>query len=194
MATHLDVQKRAQADIDSVIKGNTLSTLEVCKNLPYIERLLKELQRWLPSLPHRLMEDDYYRGYFFPKASIIFARMRPTTKTQSASGQNNLKTPRQQSSIRTNTRLAGREGCADATLYLAVVSMLSVFDISKPLDEHGNEVEPEVTFGTGVVRYAPTPEDTRLSATRAYMRMILRPVAPKASSAQSDLALMTPLS
>ncbi|KDQ16087.1 hypothetical protein BOTBODRAFT_173362 [Botryobasidium botryosum FD-172 SS1] len=167
MATHPDVQKRAQAEIDTVVKGNGLPTLEDRENLPYIECLLKELQRWLPavplSLPHRLMEDDYYGGYFFPKGSIVFPNVWALSQDEA-----HYKDPKRFWPERfENPETAeldpykyafgwGRRVCAgmnfaDATLYLAVVSILSVFDISKPLDEHGNEVEPEVTFGTGVV-------------------------------------------
>ncbi|KDQ16088.1 hypothetical protein BOTBODRAFT_144787 [Botryobasidium botryosum FD-172 SS1] len=170
MATHPEVQKRAQAEIDGVVKGNALPTFEDRENLPYIECLLKELQRWIPavplSLPHRLMEDDYYGGYFLPEGSIIFPNVWALSQDEA-----HYKDPKRFWPERfENPETAeldpykytfgwGRRICAgmnfgDATLYLAVVSMLAVFNISKPLDEYGNEVEPEVTFGTGVVSRA----------------------------------------
>lgn len=43
---------------------------------------------------------------------------------------------------------------ADATLYIAVVSILATFDIRKPLDDKGNEVEPSPIFTTGLILYA----------------------------------------
>ncbi|KDQ17051.1 hypothetical protein BOTBODRAFT_53664 [Botryobasidium botryosum FD-172 SS1] len=76
MATHPDVQRRAQAEIDSVVNADTLPTFEDRVNLPYIECLLKELQRWLPvvplAFPHRLTEDDFYEGNAHLVAATCF--------------------------------------------------------------------------------------------------------------------------
>lgn len=90
MATHPDAQRKAQEEIDKVVRENTLPSFEDRGSLPYIECLLKELQRWHPAtplvrahlrltpvrfsyhiillkaIPHRLMEDDTYDGTSFP--------------------------------------------------------------------------------------------------------------------------------
>ncbi|KDQ16084.1 hypothetical protein BOTBODRAFT_157338 [Botryobasidium botryosum FD-172 SS1] len=186
MATHPEVQKRAQAEIDGVVKGNALPTFEDRGNLPYIECLLKELQRWLPAVPlsihHRLMEDDYYEGYFLPEGSIVFPNVWAITQDEA-----HYKDPKQFRPERfENPATAeldpykytfgwGRRVCAgmnfaDAALYVAIVSVLAVFDIGKPLDEHGNEVEPEVTFGSGVVRYGLASEDMHSQASLGLTR------------------------
>ena len=46
-----EVQKRAQAQIDSVISRDRLPTFEDRSRLPYIEAICKELLRWQILLP-----------------------------------------------------------------------------------------------------------------------------------------------
>ena len=45
--------------------------------LPYLEAILREVFRWMPSVPagvfHRSIVDDEYNGYTIPAGSIIVA-------------------------------------------------------------------------------------------------------------------------
>jgi hypothetical protein len=101
LALYPDVQKRAQAELDSVLSRDRLPTYDDKSRLPYIEAMCKELLRWrvvtplgitsLPhqceprahdscthkGLPHAAAEDDVYRGFFIPKGLIYrsFARV-----------------------------------------------------------------------------------------------------------------------
>ena len=79
MSLYPDVQKRAQAEIDAVIGPNRLPTLADRSRLPYVEALVSEVLRWGPigpvCIPHRLMEDDVYNGYFIPKGTVILANV-----------------------------------------------------------------------------------------------------------------------
>ncbi|PPQ91909.1 hypothetical protein CVT25_001185, partial [Psilocybe cyanescens] len=79
MAVNPDVQKKAQSEIDRVIGSNRLPTVEDRKSLPYIEAIYREVMRLRPPLPlgapHRVTEDDYYKGYFIPKGTILFANI-----------------------------------------------------------------------------------------------------------------------
>jgi cytochrome P450 len=51
MVLHPDVQKRAQAEIDSVVGRDRLPTFEDRASLPYIDALLRETFRWQPVVP-----------------------------------------------------------------------------------------------------------------------------------------------
>jgi len=51
MVLYPDVQRRAQAEIDSVIGGDRLPTFEDRASLPYIESILRETLRWHPIVP-----------------------------------------------------------------------------------------------------------------------------------------------
>jgi hypothetical protein len=90
-------QAKAQEEIDRVIGTDRLPTFDDEPKLPYVSALAKEVFRWQQvapfgtqpanafslsesvltrllrhtAIPHRLMEDDIYNGYFLPKNSFI---------------------------------------------------------------------------------------------------------------------------
>ena len=51
LATHPDVQKRAQAEIDSVVGGSRLPLMSDREKLPYLSAVIKELGRWYTVVP-----------------------------------------------------------------------------------------------------------------------------------------------
>jgi cytochrome P450 len=74
MALNPEVQRKAQEEIDRVIGSQRLPSLEDRSALPYVEAVYREIMRWnppLPLLPHRVSEDDWYKGYFIPKGMCI---------------------------------------------------------------------------------------------------------------------------
>lgn len=76
MALHPDKQKKAQAEIDSVVGSHGLPTLSKdIGELPYITALIKETIRWHPivpiGVPRCSKEDDIYQGYHIPKGTAI---------------------------------------------------------------------------------------------------------------------------
>ena len=89
-----DVQKRAQAELDTVIARDRLPTFDDRPHLPYVDALCGELLRWhmvaplgmaldhnslfrdaektLPlGVPHASTEDDVYSGFFIPKGKFL---------------------------------------------------------------------------------------------------------------------------
>lgn len=79
MALHPDVQRKAQAELDAVVGLMRLPDFEDQRSLPYIEAIVKECLRWQNvftlGLPHRLMQDDEYDGYYIPKGSIVLGNI-----------------------------------------------------------------------------------------------------------------------
>jgi hypothetical protein len=92
MLVYPDVQVQAQAEVDRVLGKDRLPELDDRKNLPYIEGVMNECLRWLPvvpmgqlsfvlllpilmqhpiALPHKVTQDDEYRGYLIPKGAIV---------------------------------------------------------------------------------------------------------------------------
>ncbi|RXW21706.1 hypothetical protein EST38_g4157 [Candolleomyces aberdarensis] len=67
-----EVQKKAQAVIDNAI-GHRLPTMADRPQLAYIDAIIKEVSRWFMLGPFD--SDDYYKGYFIPKGSIILPNM-----------------------------------------------------------------------------------------------------------------------
>jgi len=194
MVMHPDIQKRAQAEIDGAVKGNVLPGFQDRPQLPYIECLIKELHRWRPAtplaIPHSLMEVDYYRGYYIPKGSIVLPNIWAISQDEA-----NYKDPAQ---FRPERFLDpekaeldpseyvfgfGRRACpgfhfADATIFIAIVSILSTFDITKPRDENGNEIELDVPYTTGLIS-RPEPFNCTLRPRSDAAALLIRSEKPQ---------------
>lgn len=97
MTLYPEVQRKAQEEIDIVVGNDRLPTFEDRGNLPYVEALVKEVFRFKPvaplgerasyflrcnssssisiGVPHRLMQDDEYDGYYLPKGTLLIANI-----------------------------------------------------------------------------------------------------------------------
>ncbi|KAL4256673.1 cytochrome P450 family protein [Pleurotus pulmonarius] len=68
-------QAKAQAEIDGVIGGDRVPTLEDFDDLPYLRALIKEVHRFRPvlpgAMPHVAAGDIHYKKYLIPKGSMI---------------------------------------------------------------------------------------------------------------------------
>lgn len=79
MVSYPDVQRRAQAEINSVIGKDRLPTFEDRASLPYVESILRETLGWQPigplGIPHATSSDDIYDGYFIPKGTTVICNI-----------------------------------------------------------------------------------------------------------------------
>ena len=79
MTLHPAIQRRAQAELDAVVGPDRLPTMADRPRLPYVNALALEVLRShvvAPTgVPHRVMEDDVYEGYFIPKGSLVLANL-----------------------------------------------------------------------------------------------------------------------
>ena len=93
MALYPEVQKKAQAEIDTVVGPNRLPDFHDRPSLPYIEAVVKESSRWnlvgplgrpfviiiivatiltsFKGIPHMSSIDDEYNGFYIPKGTIV---------------------------------------------------------------------------------------------------------------------------
>jgi cytochrome P450 len=66
MANYPQVQAKAQAELDAVLKNERLPTLDDRPMLPYFNAIIKEVLRWRPpvplGVPRRIITDDDYQG------------------------------------------------------------------------------------------------------------------------------------
>ena len=69
-----EVQRRAQAEIDSVVGRDRLPTFADAPRLLYVRAIIKEILRWRPTVPfgvpHAATEEDWYEGMYIPKGAI----------------------------------------------------------------------------------------------------------------------------
>ncbi|KAJ3850502.1 cytochrome P450 [Lentinula lateritia] len=79
MAMFPEVQRKAQAELESVIGKDRLPSFEDRDRLTYVEAVCKEVMRYhavVPNgLPHCTAADDIHDGMFIPKGAIIFANI-----------------------------------------------------------------------------------------------------------------------
>ncbi|KDQ53896.1 hypothetical protein JAAARDRAFT_38867 [Jaapia argillacea MUCL 33604] len=175
LITHPDVQKRAQAELDTVIGNSHLPSFSDRGRLQYIEALMKETMRWLPitpiGFPHAASEDDVFNGYFIPKGSIVFGNAwsmlhDPVAypEPEKFKPERFLKDGKLNPEVRDPSVAAfgfGRRICpgrhlSDNAMYSIVSSLLSVFDIGLPLDERGEPVFVKPRMSPGVIS-SPVP-------------------------------------
>ncbi|CAK4033461.1 O-methylsterigmatocystin oxidoreductase [Lecanosticta acicola] len=75
MAAYPEIQRKAQAQIDSVIGSDRSPTWRDYQSLPYVAQCVKETMRWRPvtplAFPHALTEDDWIDGMFLPKGTVV---------------------------------------------------------------------------------------------------------------------------
>ena len=74
---HPEVQKRAQDELDQVIGRKRLPDFSDIESLPYVDAMVREVLRWIPTLPlgmhHSAQRDDEYRGFKIPKGTLVFS-------------------------------------------------------------------------------------------------------------------------
>ncbi|KAG6374033.1 cytochrome P450 [Boletus reticuloceps] len=183
MMLYPEAQRRAQAEIDSVLADDVLPDFSHRKSLPYVEAVLRETMRWHSvaplALPHMTCCDDVFEGYFIPKGAphdligdaweihheeseypepYVFNPDRHLSEDGTVIDGDPL-----------TSRVAfgfGRRHCpgkwvADSILWMGIVSILAVFRIDKGKDGTGREIEVEPKFTAGVIRSASKEDVVR---------------------------------
>ncbi|TFY80566.1 hypothetical protein EWM64_g3446 [Hericium alpestre] len=188
MLLHPDVQRRAQAELDALLglpssaSGSRIPSVHDRVNLPYINALVKEVWRWNPSvpvgLPHRVTQDDVYRGFFIRKGTIVYPNIwsmfhDPETypspfefiPDRFLNDGSTLKALEKTADPSWIAFGFGRRICpgmhiADSSVFLYIASMLYLFDVVKAKDEDGGDIEPKVEYDGFISQ--PSPFKCRL--------------------------------
>jgi len=175
LVMHPEVMKRAQQEVDSVVGQGHLPSFEDRDYLPYITAIVKESLRWKDvsplGIPHFLETDDTYGGYRVPGGSIVFPNMWAMLHDDAVypnpfdfNPDRFLKDGKLNPEIRDPEEIAfgfGRRICpglhvASSAMWITVVSMIAMFDITKAVDEKGEIIEPSQEYTSGLA-CAPLP-------------------------------------
>ncbi|KAG1855052.1 cytochrome P450 [Suillus tomentosus] len=167
MVSYPDVQKRAQAEIDSVVGRDRLPTFEDRASLPYIESVLRETLRWQPVAPfalHATSSNDIYDGYFIPKGATVICNIWGITRDEKRYPNASVFMPER--FMDANGALTdddpaeycfglGRRRCpgryaADASAWSAIVTMLATVEFSLARNDQGKVIEFTPQFTTGL--------------------------------------------
>ncbi|TFK83551.1 cytochrome P450 [Polyporus arcularius HHB13444] len=172
MASYPDVQKKAQAELYTVVGPDRLPNHSDRPDLPYINAIIKEALRWGPvlpfSLPHQSIEDMEYDGYFIPSGTILTPNTwaclhDPETypDPERFIPERFLRDGKLNPEVCDPARFAfgyGRRYFAEASLFINIAMVLHVFDITPPLDENGRVSPIQLKMTNRIVSY---PEDCR---------------------------------
>ncbi|KAK0435818.1 cytochrome P450 [Desarmillaria tabescens] len=173
MILYPDVQKKAQAEIDTVVGSDRLPGFADRENLPYVNAIVSEVLRWnnvAPiGFPHTAMEDGVVGGYFVPKGSIIITNLwqilhdpevypDPFTFDPSrfiaSAGKEVQRDPRH-ACFGYGRRYCAGFHLAEASLFICIAMSLAVFDITNAV-ENGVPVVPVYESTSGIVSH-PKP-------------------------------------
>lgn len=124
----------------------------------------------ISGIPHRVIEDDVYKGMFIPKGSLIFANtrgiaMNEATYHDPSSFKPSRYLPKSKGGQEEPLPLAqfgfGRRICpgrhlADVSLWLALATILSLFDVKKAKGDDGQEIIPKIELNSGLTSH-PKP-------------------------------------
>ncbi|KAF5250652.1 hypothetical protein FOXYS1_14866 [Fusarium oxysporum] len=163
-----EVQKKAQAEIDSVTGGERLPTFEDQDRMPYINALCKEALRWMPVVPttttHVTEEEIEYRGYRIPKGTYLI----PSTwwilhdpeiyVNPDAFDPERFIAPRDEPDPSDFAFGYGRRICpgrylAEDSIFMTVARLLAVFDMRKAVDENGKEIDVVIDGTPGLISH-----------------------------------------
>ncbi|KAF9445158.1 cytochrome P450 [Macrolepiota fuliginosa MF-IS2] len=169
-----DAYRKAQEEVDRVLEGRLPDHGDM-ESMPYLNALLKEVLRWQPVMPlgfyHAVTCDDIYKGYHIPANSIVIPNVwalfhDPTEfpDPEIIRPERFLKDGKLHVSGRDPSPLAfgfGRRVCqgrhiAESIMLRVAASVLSLFDITKAVDDDGNVIEPTCEYTTGHSRQ-PVP-------------------------------------
>ncbi|KAF9266555.1 cytochrome P450 [Marasmius fiardii PR-910] len=175
MALHPEIQRLAQAEIDSLLdEENRMPVISDLPRLPYLNAVIKETMRWQPILPlciaRRTGQESDYDGYTIPKDTVVipnvwsvaFApddRYDPHAFLPDRFLPTNTQPPPDPSSyiFGFGKRMCPGKPLGEGTLFIFIASILSAFTISLPEETMKNPP----AFQSGLTRF-PKPFECNL--------------------------------
>ncbi|KAL4062870.1 CyP450 monooxygenase [Scleroderma citrinum] len=174
------VQKKAQAEIDQITGGTRLPDFTDRPSMIYLEATYREVLRWCQvtplGVPHMTTDHDVYEGFFIPKDTIVLANIWAMTHNEekypdpmkfmperyiAADGSLTDDIAEQQFGF--GRRICIGKYLAEASVWIAMVTMLAVFNINKAKDENGRNIDIMPEFTPGVIIH-PKPYPFWISA------------------------------
>ncbi|KAI0041341.1 cytochrome P450 [Auriscalpium vulgare] len=169
MIRHPEIQQKAQAELDALLGGRRLPTLDDKENLPYLTAVHKEVLRWHiigpMGIPHSTTADDYYKGYFIPKGTIVFSNLWAISQDTAHHAEPTIFNPERflgptpeldphKYAFGFGRRMCPGMDLSDANVFLFMALVLSVLEFGKGKGEV--EGGPEPLFHSGTVSH-PKP-------------------------------------
>ncbi|KIJ48648.1 hypothetical protein M422DRAFT_247505 [Sphaerobolus stellatus SS14] len=169
MILYPEVQRKAQAELDTVVGSDRLVDFNDQPDLPYIGAIFKEVLRWRPLLPqaaaHATTRDDIIGEYFIPKGTVVVGNSWSLLHDENDFGPNTdefiperflgpgIRDPANTGAFGYGRRICPGSHFAENALFIEIASMLQVFNISGPKDNNGKELPVDYEFSSGFFSY-----------------------------------------
>ncbi|KAG1868042.1 cytochrome P450 [Suillus tomentosus] len=168
MVLYPDVQARARAEIDQVVRHDKMPCLNDRESLPYLDAILCEVMRWYPTGPlgfaHATLDDDVYDGHFIPKGTTVMVNQWALSRDEDIFPDASRFDPSRYLTVdgKLKSPVAnhfafghGRRICpgrwfAENSLWTAIATILAVLRIDHARDSNGNRIEVKPKFTTGL--------------------------------------------
>ncbi|KAJ3983979.1 cytochrome P450 [Lentinula detonsa] len=167
MALYPEVQAKAQAELDAVVGNDRLPSFEDRDHLPYMQAVTLETLRWFSvvptSVPHRVTEDNVFKGYFIPKGALVLSNLWQMNHDPEV--YHDPMSFKPERFLGPKPELDPREACfgfgrricpgrvlADASVFISCAMALAVFNISK-YSENGVVIEPDRNQSSGTISH-----------------------------------------
>ncbi|KAF9047972.1 cytochrome P450 [Rhodocollybia butyracea] len=173
MAMNPEVQDKAHAELDAWIGDEEfhLPSFDEDRNkLPYLDKILWEVFRFQPviplGLPHCTTQEDVYEGYRIPKGATVFAnlwailndgRIYPEPEKfdpdryNRAVPEENINMDPRKVVFGFGRRICVGQHLAEASLWMAIASVLMVYKITPAKDNKGVNIPISAAFTPGVI-------------------------------------------
>ncbi|KAL1689503.1 cytochrome P450 [Schizophyllum commune] len=176
IVNHPEVQERARAELNAVVGPDRLPEMEDRPNLPYIERMVQETFRIYPvsplGAPHKSSKDDVYNGVFIPKGSVIVFNAFAMTHDEDVYtdpwrfdpdrylplNKGGRGEPLPAAHFGFGRRICPGRHLGEASVFIAIATILHVLVIKKMKDENGEEITIDLETATYTTGLASHPE------------------------------------
>ncbi|KAG2111960.1 cytochrome P450, partial [Suillus discolor] len=162
-----EVQVKAHTLIDAVVGASRLPTFEDRSSLQYIDAILRETLRWHPilplSIPHASVDSDVYEGYYIPKGTVVVPNVWAMSQNEQKypnpsqfsperflDADGNLNDDTVNMAFGFGRRICVGRHFADASLWIAISSLLAVFTFSKRIGADGEVIDFEPRWSSGI--------------------------------------------
>jgi len=188
-----EAQRKAQEELDMVLGDSRLPEFEDRAALPYIVAVYKETLRWHPLLPsgvaHAVTQNDVVEGYFIPKGTIVFGNSWDLLHDENDFGPDTnkfnpdrflngkVRDPSSTGVFGFGRRICPGRYMAENSLFIAIATILQLFDISMCKDGSGNDIPPEFDWTSGFFSY-PTDFKCTISPRSKAAEQLLDTVEP----------------
>jgi len=199
MILNPEIQKRAQAEMDSVVSDGMLPDFGDEPSLPLLSAILKEAFRWQPVAPiggpHLLQQDDVYGGYYLPANSVIVVNGWAIMHNEELYGPNvddfnpdrflkdgqlnpDVLDPASVGAFGWGRRACPGQPVARSMLWIVAATILKTMDVGPAYDENGNAIMPEVAYTSSIVSH-PKPYKCTFKPRSEEAESVLRSAAEK---------------